>query len=82
MKDIEKVNMSSRFWNYIEELDTAKDKCNDELIEQFIEESFYKTGQVSEMTLDKVMQDIDKKYEEFKFKYFLKKVLQNYKALT
>lgn len=63
-------------------MDVVKDKYNDEFIEQFINESFDKNGQVSEMTLDEVMQDVDKKYEEFKFKYFLKKVLQNKNALT
>jgi len=73
IKDIESNHMSSRFWNYVGELDAVKDKYNDEFIEQFINESLEKTGQVSEMTLDEIIQDFDKTYEEFKFKYFLEK---------
>jgi dephospho-CoA kinase len=80
--ETQKHNHSVKFKQYFEEMDAAIDKFNDEFIEQFIDESFEKTGQVSEKTLDEVMQDVDKTYEEFKFKYFLKKILQNKNALT
>ena len=83
LKDIESSHVSSRFRNYIKELDATRDKNNDEFIEELISECLEETEQVSEnITLDEIIKNFDKTYEEFKFKYFLKKVLQNDKALT
>ena len=80
--ETQKHNHSIKFKQYFKELDAVKDNYNDEFIEELIDECLEKTGQISEMTLDKIIQDFDKTYEEFKFKHFLKKVLQNEKALT
>ncbi|HOM03344.1 MAG TPA: recombinase family protein [Acetivibrio sp.] len=83
LKDIESSHVSSRFRNYIKELDATRDKSNDEFIEELIDECLEETEQVSEnITLDEIIKNFDKTYEEFKFKYFLKKVLQNEKVLT
>ena len=77
------TDISRQLKHYIKELDATRDKSNDEFIEELIDECLEETEQVSEnITLDEIIKNFDKTYEEFKFKYFLKKVLQNDKALT
>lgn len=77
MKDIEKVNVSNKFKNYIEELDAIKDEYDDGFIEKFMEENkevlVYMSEEEFERKFEKAYKEFRAQEEDKRLNNFLKK---------